>query len=293
MLGDKRIHALVRSSAVTGKVEDGDLVAVASALKHLGMAQRVHGVVVAGTPMLRHGQPRELIVFRVTFEASRSIDEVHEVVGVALRDRGKELGFLASFELFWQLVQKRGDRVLHLVHLFDEIREGARAARVLDLLLPGCDFREVARELAACVPEVDLKNERVRQTLAGHARVRHKPLKRRIRDEAAIPIVFALNLDCGETGRQRAARHHMLGSDHLRPGVEIDQVAAAHIHRAEAETRVMLFRVYTVEVDEALKRRSQRPRVIVARRLDGTGRMKPRIGDSRPEEAPAIRRWQP
>jgi len=155
----------------------------------------------------------------------------------------------------------------------------------LDLLLPGCDFREVARELAACVPEVDLKNERVRQTLAGHARVRHKPLKRRIRDEAAIPIVFALNLDCGETGRQRAARHHMLGSDHLRPGVEIDQVAAAHIHRAEAETRVMLFRVYTVEVDEALKRRSQRPRVIVARRLDGTGRMKPRIGDSRPEEA--------
>jgi len=41
LLGDKRIHALVRSSAVTGKVEDGDLVAVASALKHLGMAQRV------------------------------------------------------------------------------------------------------------------------------------------------------------------------------------------------------------------------------------------------------------
>ena len=64
--------------------------------------------------MLRHGQPGELIVFGVTFEASRSIDEVHEVVGVALRDRGKELGFLALFELFWQLVQKRGDRVLPL-----------------------------------------------------------------------------------------------------------------------------------------------------------------------------------
>src|SRR6516164_2536315 len=88
------------SIAVTGKVEDGDLLAVASALQHLGMAQRAHGVVVAGTPMLRHGQPGELIVFRVTFEASRSIDEVHEVVGVALRDRGKELGFLALFELF-------------------------------------------------------------------------------------------------------------------------------------------------------------------------------------------------
>src|SRR6516162_2818901 len=86
--------------AVTGKVEDAELIAVAGALQYLGMAQRVHGVVVAGTPMLRHGQPGELIVFRVTFEASRSIDEVHEVVGVALRDRGKKLGFLALFELF-------------------------------------------------------------------------------------------------------------------------------------------------------------------------------------------------
>ena len=83
MLGDQRIRALAGSIAVTGKVEDGDLVAVASAVQHLGMAQRVHGVVVAGTPMLRHGQPGKLIVFRVTFEASRSIDEVHEVVGVA------------------------------------------------------------------------------------------------------------------------------------------------------------------------------------------------------------------
>ena len=63
--------------AVTGKVEDGELVAVAGALEHLGMAQCTHGVVVARTPMLLHGQPRELIVFRVTFEASRSIDEMH------------------------------------------------------------------------------------------------------------------------------------------------------------------------------------------------------------------------
>ena len=154
---------------LTGKVEDGELVAVTSAFQHLGMAQRVRRVVVAGMPMLRHGQPGELIVFRVTFEASRSIDEVHEVVGAALRDRGKELGFLALFELFRQLVQKRGDQVLHLVQPPDEISEGARAARVLDLLLPGRDFREVAGELAARAPEIDLKNERVRQTPAGHA----------------------------------------------------------------------------------------------------------------------------
>jgi hypothetical protein len=56
-----------------------------------------------------------------------------------LRDRGQELGLLALRELVRQLVQERGDGVFHLVQPLDEIREGARAARVLDLLVPGRD----------------------------------------------------------------------------------------------------------------------------------------------------------
>src|ERR1700732_3271929 len=87
----RRIPRADVSIAVMGKVEGRELLAVASALEHLGMAQRAHRVVVAGTPMLRHGQAGELIVFRVAFIASRAIDEVHEVVGVASRDRGQEL----------------------------------------------------------------------------------------------------------------------------------------------------------------------------------------------------------
>src|SRR5215475_6975964 len=75
------------SIAITGKVEDGEFLAIAGALEHLGMAQRADGVVVAGTPMLHHGHPGELIVFRVAFVASRSIDEMHEVVSAALRGR--------------------------------------------------------------------------------------------------------------------------------------------------------------------------------------------------------------
>src|SRR5215510_12446466 len=98
------------SIAIIGKVEDGEFLAIARALEHLGMAQRANGVVVAGAPMLRHGYPGEFIVFRVAFVASRSIDEMHEVVGVALRARGQELGFLALLELVLQLVQERGDR---------------------------------------------------------------------------------------------------------------------------------------------------------------------------------------
>jgi hypothetical protein len=38
VLADRRYRALAGSIAVTGKVEDSDLVAVASALQHLGMA---------------------------------------------------------------------------------------------------------------------------------------------------------------------------------------------------------------------------------------------------------------
>ena len=57
------------SIAFIGKVEDGDLVAVAGAPEHLGMAQRAHGVVVARTPMFRHRQPGELIVLRVALRS--------------------------------------------------------------------------------------------------------------------------------------------------------------------------------------------------------------------------------
>src|SRR6185312_5448429 len=120
------------SIAVMAKVEGGHLLAIASPLEHLGMAQRAHHVAIPSTPMLLHRQAREFVVFRVAFVASRTIDELHQVVGVALRVRGQELGFLASLELLRQLVQKRGDGVFQLVQLLDEIRERARAARVLD-----------------------------------------------------------------------------------------------------------------------------------------------------------------
>ena len=249
------------------------------------MAQRAHGVAVPRAPMLRHRQPGELIVFRIAFVAPRAIDEMHEVVGVALSHRGQELGFLALLELVRELLQECGDGIFHLVHPLNEVRESARAARILDLLLPGRDFREVTRELAARAPEIDLKHQRVWQPLARHTRVRHKPLERRVRDEAAVPILLALDLDGWEAGWQCAACHHMLGSDDVRPGVEIDEVAAAHIDGAKAETRVPVVGVDPVEVDEALEGGFEWPRVIVARRLDRAGWMKPRIEESRLEEA--------
>ena len=78
--------------------------------------------------MLLDEQPGELIVFRVAFVASRAIGELHEVIGVRLRDRGQEPGFLALLERIRQLVQQCGDGVFRLVQPLDEIGESARAA---------------------------------------------------------------------------------------------------------------------------------------------------------------------
>jgi hypothetical protein len=67
--------------------------------------------------------------------------------------------------------------------------------------------------------------------------------------------VLALDLDGREAGRQRAARHDVLRADHVRVGVEVDEVAAAHVDRAEAQVRLAV--VDAVEVDDALQRRPQ------------------------------------
>ena len=113
-----------------------------------------------------------------------------------------------------------------------------------------------------------------------------KSVKARVRLEYWISfcrVVTSAMLRGG--GRQRAARHYMLGSEHLRHVVEIDEVPAAHIDGAEAETRLLFVGVHAVEVHEALERGFEPPRSIVARRLDSAGRMKPRIGNARSKEA--------
>ncbi len=68
------------------------------------------------------------------------------------------------------------------------------------------DLDHVARQLAARAPQIDLEGERV---LARPA-VEH-PLQRRVGDDAAVPVVVAVDLDGGEARRQGAARHDVLG----------------------------------------------------------------------------------
>ena len=68
------------------KIEGGDAVRPGRALQHLGVAQRAHGVVVAGAPMILHRQAGKLVVLRVAFVVLRAIDQVHDVVDVVIGD---------------------------------------------------------------------------------------------------------------------------------------------------------------------------------------------------------------
>ncbi len=92
--------------------------------------------------------------------AHEATDEMHEVyrAGVVQPRPGTCLHRFA--QCLRQLVQELGDAVLNLVQPLHEIGEGASDLR-LDLLLSRRHFREVARELTARAPEIDLKHERI------------------------------------------------------------------------------------------------------------------------------------
>ncbi len=158
------------------------------------------------------------------------------------------------------------------------IRIGARAARILDFLLAHRDLGHGARQDAARAPQIDLEGERVaRRTALEH------PAQRCVRDQAAVPVVLALDLDRRKGRRQGAARHHVLGADAVGGVVEIDEVSGRHVDRTDAEAR--LAGVDPIEIDQPLEGRLQRRRIVVAGRLRRARLRQPWPGQARREEA--------
>src|SRR5260370_22381715 len=115
--------------------------------------------------------------------------------------------------------------------MLEQIGARTGSAGVTDLLLPRHPFEHVARKLAACAPQVDLEGHGVAPRL-----LLDHPLQGRVRDEAAVPVVLAFDLDGGKTGWQRAARHDVLGADRVRRAVEIDKMARARFGRPNPTT---------------------------------------------------------
>src|SRR5215471_5807793 len=155
---------------------------------------------------------------------------------------------------------------------------GSGAARILDLLLPRGDLEEIAGKFAACAPEIHLKREGIlAEAVLGD------PLQRRVRDQTAVPIIFAFDLGWGKSGRQRTACHNVLGADGVRCSIEIYEITGAHIDRPDAQSGFA--GIDALKIDEALKRALQQLRVVEACRLQGALGVEPRRGLAQREKS--------
>src|SRR5262245_37860951 len=85
--------------------------------------------------------------------------------------------------------------------------------------------------------------------------------------------MLTLDLDGRKSRRQRAAGNHVLGADRLCRVVETDEVAGAHVHRANAEAHFT--RIDAVEVDDLLERRLEEFGLVKARRFEATCGLQP------------------
>jgi hypothetical protein len=165
-------------------------------------------------------------------------------------------------------LEQPGKGVSQPINLLELIRVRPRAAGKADLLVPRHDFKHVAGKLAARAPQVNLKGERVASwLLVDHAS------QRRVRDETAVPVMLAFDLDRRKTRRQRSAGPHVFGPDGVRCRVEIDEITRPDIDRAGAEADRA--GIEAIEVDESFQRAFQIARVIEAGRLDRSARLKP------------------
>ena len=62
----------------------------------LGMTQRAPSIVIASAPMLTHAETRKLAVFGMSLILVRAIDQMDDVVNVAVVDRVEEWCFRAA-----------------------------------------------------------------------------------------------------------------------------------------------------------------------------------------------------
>src|SRR5262245_15580353 len=265
-------------ATVDGKVEGRHSSAVRRPFQRLGMPQGADRIVVSGIPVVGHAGAGKLVVLGLNLVVLRAINQVHDLVDLAIRDSPKKLAVLGLEHFRRDLVEDVGQRDPNALNLLELIGVGPRPAGILNLLLPRQDIVEIARQLAARTPQVDLEYERVEAGIA-----LHHPLQRRVRDETAVPIQLAVHLDGGTTGRQRAGRHDVLGPDLVGGGVEIHEVAAANIDRAHAEPH--LAGVEAIEIDQPLQRAAQRRGVVPAGGLGRARRSKVRRRQSRLEKA--------
>src|ERR1700733_638000 len=162
--------------------------------------------------------------------------------------------------------------------VFEVIGAGAGTTRILDFFLAGCDLRDGAWQFAPRIPEIELECQSFEILIALKGL-----FQRGVRDRSAIPIMLAFDLNCREPGWQCSARHDVFRTDRVRRGVEIDEITAPHIDRADAKSH--LLGVNAVEIDQVLERLPEAAGIVKARSRYSAGRMQPRSWKSCREES--------
>ena len=95
--------------------------------------------------------------------------------------------------------------------------------------------------------------------------------------------MLAFDLNGREPGRQCRARHDVLWADLVCRAVEMDEIIALHINRADAQSHAL--GINAVEIDHVLECLPEAASIVKARSRCGAGRVQPRRRRSRREES--------
>src|SRR5215468_4369472 len=182
-------------------------------------------------PELADGRARELVVLRVGRRREASVDEMRDGERtLVLAQRLQQLVVRVVSKFLRQPLQQASKCVAQTLQLLDASGIESRLARILDVLGALEDLVEIDRQLTSGAEQIYLND----QGLDLRRIVQHVP-QRRVRHEPTIPVIVPVDLDGGETRRQRPARHDVVRSEPTLPIVEVDRVSGVYVHRTHTQ----------------------------------------------------------
>src|ERR1700752_438907 len=97
------------------------------------MPQGAACVMIPGAPMFFHAEPREFVVLGMAFVVLCPIDQMDDVVDLALGDGAEQLRFRSVPEFLGQFFQKTRQRVPKFLDVLELVGAGAGAAPITGL----------------------------------------------------------------------------------------------------------------------------------------------------------------
>src|SRR6185503_886873 len=100
------VQTLASLAAVLGQIEGENAFEALRTLQNLRVTQCAPSIVVTGAPMLLHAEAREVVVLRMTLIVLGAVDQLNDVVDLALGSRSEQPCFGSALQLHWQFFQE-------------------------------------------------------------------------------------------------------------------------------------------------------------------------------------------